>query len=777
MLCQSRITWKPILSISTRLIHNQQVPTIRDNDSQLTDDNKKGQKIYSIIQRKKIDYFYKQTTSLTPRLVNLIDSIQNPFKLKAVIKHLQNHYGKERWPSFLSHLTKFSKDPDLFILKTHTHLNRKQYSIFIQKLRTIITTNDLPSEKKRQELYKLINLQYILFSRKEPFHCFILPDDIHKWFFENINKKGNEIFNHYKFLIDNDIHLSSSLHVQLLLRKLLQGSELDIQLVTFRMFFQFNSNRSKYVNSKTRDIHFIKFVKLYDLNFMILLINKYIQRNDFRLINLYLKALLEKLRLHRTINNDKHPNFKELEQKRQLAFIKFNNMLIHIVSKIGNIHLFTSIITFQIKYLQDFVPNSLKGNDSTILNLLHKPIHDFIRLLKSNGNQDDVFKLCVQLQKINAFQINKSYRFKNLILFELISSLKSLKDPKLSTQYLLSIYPLHESEKLAILLNNLNLWGWIFHDQPIKLSNSKLQSELQNIMNTSLLSDDMKLKKITPNIISPFISQIYSVLIETKFELMGETIYGKENYKAFLLNIYSNYKSYLQHSIIPNVASSSKNKLLLWKHNTSILNIILTAIKSKLYDTKLAYNVLLDFTSNSHFLKKIKMKNNNSFCPFSTVIYNSDQILTEHDLFKLFQIMEDNNVPLSFKTCVAMVFRYLKIDNKPLAKQWYDKILRVGFPINHFSLIKIIKENGWDFPLGFDKSLLEKLQQNEQSLSQSSSISETDQALLLDSNINALEDIEETASFPDSYLQNVQHKKTDNSQIDELLGLIATLKD
>lgn len=484
----------------------------------------------------------------------------------------------------------------------------------------------------------------------------------------------------------------------------MQGSEMEFQLATFQIFLHEKSHQSTF---------HAKFSKLYSFDAMNVLVNKILSSKDFRFIETYLAALLVKMEQPTMYGN------LLSTKKKQSLFVQFSDTLLYYLSQTGNIEMFLQTFSIVLNYMQKV---GMVNDSRSASHLLHRPLHFVLKLLRLKGLQEEVFRFITIIQQV---QGKKNTEFNKHIITELISSLRSFNDPKLTCQYILSAF---QKFRTGELLNELGIWGSVFHQSPRKLSSATLTEEIKS--QEKFLPQSMRINDVAG---IPVLTELYRVLLSTSARTMG-----REHFQNFLLELYSNYTVALK-----------QNKFKNWRHDTGILSVFLHNIRLELGNLKLSYEILKDFYSHD-FASKVRTTSH--ACPFSLVVYKNYEI-SQLEVSHLLSLMHTNKVPLRFRFCTAMVLRYLKLGNPKEAYTWYKKITYAGFDVRHSVLIKAIVDNGWEYPKNFDESLLDKIDNTTTELN--------DDFLFLEGD----------GEFDDSG----SHKTRDERSLSELIDLVKTL--
>ncbi|QHS72541.1 Atp22p [Saccharomyces paradoxus] len=561
-----------------------------------------------------------------------------------------------------------------------------EYASFFGSLQNTLHIKNCSESEKKKLLYDIILHQHELYPEVARKIGFYIPDEVHKWFWHHIPK--SESFNHYLFLLKNDVLLSTSGYCTKFTNRLMKGTEMERQLATFQIFLHDETNIKLIME---------KVLKLHTFDSLAALVNGLAKAKDFRFIKVYIQALLQKLEQHCYSGEDG-------AKQKSLRFVKFNNTLLYYLLKSGNVELFIKTFQEELKFIiNSGLLNHIDGKE----HILNFPIHHYLNLLRISNRQEELFNVisCLQSSPLMKYKL-----FKEFLMGELIASFQAFRDPKLVCKYLLSSYSLKPS---ANILNALGIWGWLYHTKSTTLTVSELEKELKN--NNNILPNTMR---IASPVTVPILTELYRSLLSSSFVSLE-----RGQFKNCLLDLYYKYRSFL---------SREARKYRYWRNDTGILNVFLNYIRFQAREPRLAYDVLLDFYSQP-FAKNVNLTT--TLCPFSIVAYKN-HALTQVELSELLQVMHKNRVPLTFKFCSAMVMHYIKMRDEKGARSWYNKILFGGFEIRHMALIQIIKDQGWPFPKNFDETLLTELIEN-------SSIKEpTDSTLFTD------EDMFEESSEP-----------------------------
>ncbi|KAG0664556.1 mitochondrial translation factor atp22 [Maudiozyma exigua] len=597
------------------------------------------------------------------QLNNWIEQNLSNFEQLAEIKSsLLNKFHLKTYKLIQKNLIEISNDPNYLKVLLQPYISTIQYQSFINYLEDTISQRGSKSPQEiNNGLYKMIHSQSMMFKSNKPGASLVLPNSVHKWFYDNLPKSST--FQHYMFLIENNIFLSNCQHSRLFTERLLQGSELELQLVTFNYFLL---RPDIYPNIEIIKQKFVTLHNFYDIYHII---NLTIKRNKKETLSesslsFYLQALLQKIVYYKDATS---LTGKSNGRQLSIQFVKFVIQLLAVTTKLESTTLFKSVLQSLILFMK----KNTYIDDKTFGKLLHRPMIHILQLLRAKGDQDAIFTFVANLGELS--KIPKSHTYKKMIMNELILSLRYFNDPKLICQMLVSS---KKYKKTSQLLNELGLWGSIFHSNCKKVPDSILTQEIENMPN--LVSNSLRIDMIQNMSLS--LSEIYKSLFSTKSVMMQ-----RDEYREFLVKLYLNYIKYIENNY------TSHN---FWKSDTRIIKYFLSSAMSHLQDKDLAYGLLMDFYSKP-FAKK--MRNKGKDCPFSIVLYGH-MSLTTTQVNKALELMEQNGIPLTFKICSSMVFRYLNWHEIDIARSWYNKIVYSKFPISHDGLIGVCQKYNWELP-------------------------------------------------------------------------------
>lgn len=611
---------------------------------------------------------------------------------------------------------------------------------FTSNLTTILNErNDSSTTSKLFKLYKTIESQYQLCSnfevnnnnnngKKKNIITIFLPDIVHFWFYQNLSK--DQIYNHINNMILWNVNLSSSIYSKRLVHKLLQSSEFDIQLITLEKFLSDNCKQSNTTIeiSNIQNVFTEKFISIYDWDTMILLTNNVIKRGNWKFVPYYLTALIGKLNQLqiKNYNNSGSRSGSSINQTKidlKRSFLKFLVELMTVLSNLNNhwnlvLPVFKLIIeSFNNLTLSLSTSSSSSSSSLSMRNLsiLNKPLLQILKLLRINGQNDEIFQI---VSYLNNKHLNSkdgesrsllsilltSFQFQKRLLLELLTTLRSFNDPKLSVQFLLASV---KSPDMKQILNDLGLLGWIFNREVSRLDPLGLQLLLENGSSNQFANINLKFKI---DDLAPILSELYLVVLRKNSMTLTQH-YNKD----VLLKLYYNYINKLNSSI---------NSYYLWKNDSGVLIHFLKNIIFEIKDHQLAYNILLDFYSQK-LAKRVRIvssKNKNitttnyytdsyanNNCPFTLLIQASNKFLSMNQISKLLNIMQIHHIPLNFNVCCSIVLKFIYLKRYSDAKLWYEKLHSGNFNVDHFILLYYVRKFDWPLPKNVNYSTITEI--------------------------------------------------------------------
>ncbi|AET40247.1 Atp22p Ecym_5504 [Eremothecium cymbalariae DBVPG len=530
---------------------------------------------------------------------------------------------------------------------------RRQYQSFVEVLQTIIN-QPLKAEEKFRMIYYTISLQKALYPTLSENNGVLVPDEIHRWFYQNVQPQ--EYFNHYYFLIKNNVLLQSHF-ASLMLLRLLKGSEMDSQLASFQLFLY---------DKKDKNIFDKKFTLLYNYYNMHIIINYTIQRGDFRFIQNYFEAMGRRLETKELLNEEIPAN------ARKLMFMNYTNTMLRYARASNDPKLFFGMFTTFVSSLSTDIDPSF----------IHKPLKQVIDYFRENNLPKYVFKVMALLNKFPLANSNK--KFTSLKLGTIVSTLRSFSDVKLTTSYVVRTY---RSTKTKYMLNELGLWKLVFDGNIGKLSGSALYSAEED---AKVLPIDvplsMTLNSIPDNCV---LCELYQAILNDQRTKLIE-----QEYRDLVIQLFGLYKNFIVRH---------RHKFLYYKVNTSVLRTFMHKLRFELHEDKLAYQLLLDFYQTI----KMKSRSASKYSPFGIMLYKNNS-LSQTEVNQALKIMEECSIPLDFKTLTTMVLRCIAMNDIEKAHNWYMKIVNGRFQIKNYDIINAAVSHGWKLPSDVDVSTLSK---------------------------------------------------------------------
>lgn len=539
----------------------------------------------------------------------------------------------------------------LCLMIFYRHSGKIQYEAFVNAL-IYIMNSTLSTEDKKQRLYYVIKMQRELYSELAKQSGVLIPDEIHKWFYYNIPR--SEFFNHYYYLIQNNVLVQSKFSLKFM-DALLNGSEMEFQLATFQIFLHDPAN--KYIFDQ-------QFTKMYNFASIKKIVTFTCNKKDFRFIQDYFLALTSRL------EQKELSNVGISKETKKLSLIQFTHILLHFARTSNNVPLFLE--TF--KSLTEFYSRSIP------FSLFQKSLIEILNFLKLNGQHHHVFKVISLWNKVSLKRTNNNVTKR--ILGEIISTLRSFKDPKLSASYVITAY---KSSKTKYIFNDLGLWSLIFHDSFSIIDKQLLLNDAEKSVLKVDVPERLKFKRVPDSVI---LCEIYQVVLEYQASKLS-----KEKFHELILDLYYRYKD---------VMLKKANTYFYWRFDVSILRVLVHQSRFTLKDGKLAYMILNDFYSSGLKLKCSQRSN-----PFGIALYKNNS-LTHTEVNQALILMAKCNIPLDSFTMISLILRYLSTDNIKEAYSWYQRFYKSGFEVKHYELIQAIKKYGWEFPKSFDPKLLDK---------------------------------------------------------------------
>ncbi|SCU85676.1 LAME_0D02300g1_1 [Lachancea meyersii CBS 8951] len=545
--------------------------------------------------------------------------------------------------------------PDIVQMIFYQTAGPRQYQAFVDSLRQIISS-DATVEHKKQQLYTLVKLQRKLFPQSTFERGILLPEFFHEWFWQHLHK--GESFSHFHFLVKSNVLLGSRAAHRLLVR-LLKGSEIEQHLATFQIFLNGPQGHRKY---------FRRITKLCTFAQINVITSALLSKKDLRHINSYFTALLDRLESWEL-------NDSTLTQEKRIAlFVKFTNTLLKLLQESRNVDMFLD--TFKVVL-------GLVHSQKLDLSLLHKPFLSAIQFLRALNEHSHVLRLISSAQELN---LQSSFKFKQSLICELVSTLRSFNDPKMILSYIATVYC---NPVTMPFLNELGLWGLVHHGSVYRLSPSQLETDSQTLILQKSQISQFLTKNLIPNAV--VLTELYRVTLH----YMQKTMSSPE-FRQLIIDLYQNYKRTLE---------THRNY---FRHpDCGILNVLIHHLRFSVREDRLAYQLLEDFYRTK---PRVACK---GCSPFGLAMYHNCT-LTKTEISSLLVLMDENDLKLDFKVICGMVFYHLRSGQVDEAHAWYTKLCSVGFSISHKLLIQRALENGWKLPKNTDTTFLKETEEDVQ---------------------------------------------------------------
>ncbi|SCV06137.1 LANO_0H22914g1_1 [Lachancea nothofagi CBS 11611] len=569
--------------------------------------------------------------------------------LKTLKNKLQRQLGY-RYAAFMTEMRQAGTlKPDLVQMIFFQKAGSRQYQAFTSSLQTVIDSTGSVETKKKQ-LYTLLQLQKALYPQVARENGILVPESVHLWFWDNVEKTKS--FEHFYFLIQNNVLLGSQ-SANRFLNRLLKGSEMELQLASFQIFLH---------NPQHHKIYHESFIKLYSFAQINRITTTLLSKKDFRHIKLYFTALLERLEA----NELQALNLPQ--EKRTALFIRFTNTLLKFLEESQNCDMF----------LQSFkMVLELVHTQKLSLELLHKPLLLAIRLLRRLNEHSHVLQLISLAQELD---LRKSFKFKQSLIGELISTLRSFNDPKIILSYITTVYA---NPTTVPLLNELGLWGLLHHNSLDRLSTTQLERDCLTLIKQKSQLSQFLTQNLKPSSVA--LTELYRVTLQ----YMRNTMPPLE-FKQLVVVLYHRY-----------VDTLKINRGYFIYPDCGVLNVLIHNLRYPLKEDRLAYQLVLDFFQAGLHLACSKSS------PFGLLMYHN-YTLTMTEISTLLVLMDQHGIKLDFKMICSMVFQNLRSGQIDEARSWYEKALAGGFPISHKLLIKRAVENNWKLPTDTDISFLDE---------------------------------------------------------------------
>lgn len=585
-------------------------------------------------------------------LGSLLGQIENIDEFKTTKRFLMRKLG-DKYSFFVQNLINSYPNDKYMRNVIRMFMSRKVGSVqlvaFLNVMNSVFVSKKLSVTEKIDQSYWLINGQCNLFPEFYNKKTITLSNYMHQWYLNYLEPE--QYSDHYKFLINSNVNLSSSKYIHKLRSKMLNQGQQNLKLISFQYFLE---------KDDTKDVFIKKFIKLYDFISIIQIFSLLVKKNDFRFIEYYFASLLKSL------------EDIKVQSKNELL-IKFNNLLLYFLLKQNNVSMFLQVFQYQIKLI-----NLIEGFDPIVKKkICCKPLHMCLVLLRKNGYQEEVFQSFSTFHQLCSNSTRKDRAFKNLLMQELIDIILSFNDPKLVLSYIMSMYHTPNSAKL---LNELGLWGIIMHHKRTLLSDTQLKKDFNSI--GRFLPASQIVKTIPP---MGIIQKLYQSLLENKYHNAINN-----EYKSLIIYLFEKLKN----------ADISKIY-----DSTVILSLLLSSLRKNLREDKLAINLLLEYFEGrkpSEMIRYLHYKRT----PFAAALYNNKHI-TSSQMESIKRLMEENKCPMTFEIYSTLIFHHLKLQQVYEAYAYYKKLLDDGFSVKHHFLIEAAKKYDWELPVGYIPELTE----------------------------------------------------------------------
>ncbi|CEP60687.1 Atp22p LALA0_S01e16666g [Lachancea lanzarotensis] len=599
---------------------------------------------FDLTQHQPRDVVTYVNSQLAKREVDGLKTLKNKLE-----RHLQRDYKKFVAEMRLANVLQ----SDIVQMIFFQSAGPRQYKAFVASIHAVLDS-EASVEQKKSQLYTLVELQGSLYPQLARENGILAPGCFHEWFWAHLDR--SETFKHFHFLIENNVLLGSRPAHRFLVR-LLKGSQIEQQLASFQIFLNSPLHHSEYQKRLTT---------LYTFAQINMITDAVLSKKDLRHTKVYFTALLDRLESWE-LNN---PGLTQ--EKRVAFFVKFTNTLSKYLKESGNFDMFQSTFKLILGLIQ---------SQNLDIRLLHKPFLLAISWLRKLNKPSQALKLISLAQELS---LQSSFKFKQSLIGELVSTLRSFNDPKMTLSYVATVYRNPGTIKL---LNELGLWGLLHHGSIHQLQPSQLEADAKSLMVQKSEVSHFLTKNLIPNAV--VMTELYRVTLH----FMQNTTSSME-FKQLIITLYQHYKRTFeqtpQYFIYP---------------DCGILNVLIYHLRFSLKEDRLAYQILEDFFKTEPHISCTRGS------PFGLAMYQNNTI-TKTELSSLFVLMDRNHLKLDFKTICAMVFYHLRAGQVDDAHSWYIKLTSTGFPISHKLLIKRAVEYGWELPENTDTSFLEEANEN-----------------------------------------------------------------
>ncbi|AGO13440.1 AaceriACL103Wp [[Ashbya] aceris (nom. inval.)] len=508
--------------------------------------------------------------------------------------------------------------------------------------------------EKRERLYCAIALaaQEIGASGME------VPEAAHRWFAADLAR--SEYFGHVQFLIEHGVQLNARSAFQLVRTMLRSGSELEVQLVSFKLFLY---------DADSRRVFDEKFDLVYDFRRMHYVITQMVARRDFRFMRDYLEALARRLE-QRELSDARLP---AAVQRDHIA--RYTELLMLYARKSGDAKMLAELFAS----LVDNLPHGMGGE------ALRQPLHEVMTYLISENQPQQVLKLVAGMRKAGETHRPSKLSVPGTLAL-VVSALRQFKNPNLVVSFIVQAY---RKTQTRVLLGQLGLWSLVFRGHPAVLSPEVVKSPQEDAHISPVdLPKELRLKSVPDSCI---MCELYQTILSEKRSQVSE-----EEYREILIQLFAFYQDFMGKL----VRKYDYHQL----YDTSILRLLLYKIKNEVGDGELAFKLLMDFYGRPKMKPKCTTEGN----PFGVVLYQN-KALTQTQVNQALALMGDLRIPMDFKTTSSMVLWYASAGDIDLAHTWYTKLVRGRFQMKNRHVLKLALAHGWTIPAYADQQLVSEL--------------------------------------------------------------------
>ncbi|AAS51125.1 ACL103Wp [Eremothecium gossypii ATCC 10895] len=508
--------------------------------------------------------------------------------------------------------------------------------------------------EKRERLYCAI----ALVARENAGRGIEVPEAAHRWFAADLGR--NEYFGHMQFLIEHGVQLNAPAAFQLVRTMLRSGSELEVQLVSFKLFLY---------DTESRRVFEEKFDRVYDFMRMHYVITQMVVRRDFRFMRDYLEVLARRLEQHELCD----ARMSAAVQRDHIA--RYTELLMLYARKSGDEKMLAELFAS----LVDSLPRGMGGAT------LRQPLHEVMTYLISENQPQQVLKLVAGMRKAEPNRRpGKSSVPGTLAL--VVSALRQFNNPNLVVSFIVQAY---RKTQTRVLLGQLGLWSLAFYGRAVALSPEAAKSpqELAQISPVDL-PKELILKSVPDSCI---MCELYQAILSEKRSQVPA-----EEYREILIQLFALYQDFMGKLV---------HKYDYYHlYDTSVLRLLLYKIKNEVGDGELAFKLLMDFYGQPKMRPKCTAEGN----PFGVVLYQNNAI-TQTQLNQALALMGGLRIPMDFKTTSSMVLWYASAGDIDLAHTWYTKLVRGRFQMKNRRVLKLALAHGWTIPAYADQQLVSEL--------------------------------------------------------------------